>query len=127
VQLPRGYHIDWEGEYESEKRAQARLLIIVPLTILVIFIILYTMFRSPKWAMLILATWPWPASAALLALLVTGTQLQRLLGRRVSGAFRRLGANRRDHARIHQSASRPLGTPSRIPPSKGRSCGCARS
>ena len=50
VQLPRGYHIDWEGEYESEKRAQARLLLIVPLTILVIFLILYTMFRSLKWA-----------------------------------------------------------------------------
>jgi cobalt-zinc-cadmium resistance protein CzcA len=33
VQLPGGYHIDWEGEYESEKRAEARLLIIVPLTI----------------------------------------------------------------------------------------------
>ena len=40
VQLPRGYHIDWEGEYESEKRAEGRLLLIVPLTILVIFLIL---------------------------------------------------------------------------------------
>jgi cobalt-zinc-cadmium resistance protein CzcA len=55
VQLPRGYHIDWEGEYESQKRAQARLFLIVPLTILVIFLILYTMFRSFKWALLILA------------------------------------------------------------------------
>ena len=40
VQLPRGYHIDWEGEYESQKRAQARLLIIVPLTTFVIFMII---------------------------------------------------------------------------------------
>ncbi|MGA3099747.1 MAG: CusA/CzcA family heavy metal efflux RND transporter, partial [Bryobacteraceae bacterium] len=54
VQLPRGYHIDWEGEYESEKRAEERLLVIVPLTILLIFIILYTMFRSFKWGILIL-------------------------------------------------------------------------
>ena len=46
VQLPRGYHIEWAGEYESEKRAEARLLIIIPITILIIFIILYTMFRS---------------------------------------------------------------------------------
>src|SRR4029077_16433740 len=38
VQLPRGYNIDWEGEYESQKRAQARLLVIVPLTVLVIFL-----------------------------------------------------------------------------------------
>jgi cobalt-zinc-cadmium resistance protein CzcA len=73
VQLPRGYHIDWEGEYESEKRAQARLLIIVPLTILVIFLILYTMFRSPKWAVLILATVAMASVGGLLALLISGT------------------------------------------------------
>ena len=51
VQLPRGYHINWEGEYESEKRAAARLAIIVPLTVLIIFVILYTMFKSMKWAL----------------------------------------------------------------------------
>jgi cobalt-zinc-cadmium resistance protein CzcA len=73
VQLPRGYHIDWEGEYESQKRAQARLLIIVPLTILVIFMIIYSMFRSPQWAALILATVAMASAGGLLALLVTGT------------------------------------------------------
>jgi cobalt-zinc-cadmium resistance protein CzcA len=73
VQLPRGYHIDWEGEYESQKRAQARLLVIVPLTILVIFMIIYSMFRSPKWAALILATVAMASAGGLLALLVTGT------------------------------------------------------
>jgi heavy metal efflux system protein len=73
VQLPRGYHIDWEGEYESEKRAQARLFIVVPLTVLIIFIILYTMFRSAKWALLILATVAMASIGGLLALLVTHT------------------------------------------------------
>ncbi len=73
IQLPRGYHIDWEGEYESQKRASARLLIIVPLTVLVIFLILYTMFRSPKWAALILATVAMASVGGLLALLFTGT------------------------------------------------------
>ncbi len=73
VQLPRGYHIDWEGEYESEKRAQARMLIIVPLTVLVIFLILYTMFRSAKWAALILVTVAMGSVGGLLALLFTGT------------------------------------------------------
>jgi cobalt-zinc-cadmium resistance protein CzcA len=75
VQLPRGYHIDWEGEYESQKRAQARLLVIVPLTILVIFMIIYSMFRSPKWAALILATVAMASAGGLLALLITGTHL----------------------------------------------------
>ena len=73
VQLPRGYHIDWEGEYESEKRAQARLLIIVPLTVVGIFLILYTMFRSPKWAALILVTVAMGSVGGLLALWFTGT------------------------------------------------------
>ena len=72
VQLPRGYHIDWEGEYESEKRAEARLLIIVPLTVLLIFIILYSMFRSFKWAFLILVNVALARIGGLLALLITG-------------------------------------------------------
>ena len=73
IKLPRGYHIGWEGEYQSEVRADARLLIIVPLTIVLIFIILYTMFRSSKWAVLILATVAMGSFGGLLALLVTGT------------------------------------------------------
>jgi heavy metal efflux system protein len=73
VRLPRGYHIDWEGEYESQKRAQARLLVIVPLTILVIFLILYTMFRSLKWATLILANVALAGIGGSFALLVTRT------------------------------------------------------
>jgi cobalt-zinc-cadmium resistance protein CzcA len=73
IQLPRGYHIDWEGEYESEKRAEARLLLIVPLTILLIFVILYTMFRSLKWGLLIMANVMLARFGGLLALLFTGT------------------------------------------------------
>jgi heavy metal efflux system protein len=73
VQLPRGYHIDWEGEYESEKRAEARLLFIVPLTILLIFIILYSMFRSFKWAILIMVNVMLARIGGLLALLITHT------------------------------------------------------
>ena len=73
MQLPRGYHIDWEGEYESEKRAEGRLLIIVPLTILLIFIILYSMFRSLKWSFLILVNVALARIGGLLALLVAHT------------------------------------------------------
>jgi cobalt-zinc-cadmium resistance protein CzcA len=75
VKLPPGYTVDWSGEYESEKRAEARLAIIVPLTVLVIFIILYTMFRSYKWALLILLNVGLARIGGLLALLITGTYL----------------------------------------------------
>ena len=73
VKLPPGYHIDWEGEYESQKRADERLLIVLPITILIIFIILYTMFKSFKWALLILANVAMARIGGLLALLITGT------------------------------------------------------
>jgi cobalt-zinc-cadmium resistance protein CzcA len=73
VQLPRGYHLDWAGEYESQKRAEARLLIIVPLTILLIFGILYTMFRSYKWALLVLGNVAMAPVGGLLALWLSGT------------------------------------------------------
>jgi len=73
VKLPQGYTIDWEGEYASQKRANARLLIVLPITILIIFIILYTMFKSYKWALLILANIAVAPIGGLLALLATGT------------------------------------------------------
>jgi cobalt-zinc-cadmium resistance protein CzcA len=73
IKMPPGYHPDWSGEYESEKRAEARLRLIVPLTILTIFIILYTMFRSAKWALLILAVVAMAPMGGLVALLMTGT------------------------------------------------------
>jgi cobalt-zinc-cadmium resistance protein CzcA len=73
VKLPRGYHLGWEGEYQSEVRAEARMLIIVPLTVLLIFIILYSMYKSVKWALVILATVAMARVGGLLALLVTHT------------------------------------------------------
>ena len=73
VQLPRGYHIGWEGEYESEQRADERLAKNVPLTILLIFIILYSMFRSFKWAALIMINVMLARVGGLLALWVTHT------------------------------------------------------
>jgi heavy metal efflux system protein len=75
VKLPPGYRVEWSGEYESQKRAEGRLAVVVPLTILVIFIILYIMFRSYKWALLILLNVGMARIGGLLALVVTGTYL----------------------------------------------------
>ena len=75
VQLPVGYHFTWAGEYESKQRADKRLAIIVPLTILLIFLILYLMFKSFKWATLILINVLLARVGGLLALLVTHTNI----------------------------------------------------
>ncbi len=73
VKLPPGYHLDWAGEYESQKRANKRLALVVPITILLIFVILYTMFKSTKWALLILANVAMAPLGGMLALLMTHT------------------------------------------------------
>ena len=73
VKLPEGYTISWAGEYASQQRSQRRLMIVLPLTILVIFFILYTMFHSFKWATLMLANIAMAPLGGLLALLITGT------------------------------------------------------
>ncbi len=73
VKLPQGYKLNWAGEYESQKRSTRRLLIVLPITILLIFIILYSMFHSGKWAALIMANVAMAPIGGLLALLLTGT------------------------------------------------------
>jgi cobalt-zinc-cadmium resistance protein CzcA len=73
VKLPTGYHLDWAGEYESQKRSERRLLIVLPITLLLIYVILYSMFGSPKWALLVLGNVAMAPIGGFLALLITGT------------------------------------------------------
>ncbi|GAC1648771.1 MAG: CusA/CzcA family heavy metal efflux RND transporter [Gemmatimonadaceae bacterium] len=73
VPLPEGYRLDWAGEYESQQRAGRRLAAIIPLTVLIITLLLYGMFRSAKWAIVILLAVSLAPVGGLLALLVTGT------------------------------------------------------
>jgi cobalt-zinc-cadmium resistance protein CzcA len=73
VQLPEGYHLDWTGEYESQQRANRRLAIIVPLTLLLMSFILYSAFDSWKWVGLILAVVALSPLGGLFSLLLTGT------------------------------------------------------
>ena len=75
VKLPVGYKINWAGEYESAKRSQKRLAIVVPITLLVICVILYTMFNSLKWVLLIIGNVAMAPIGGLLALLFTGTHI----------------------------------------------------
>jgi cobalt-zinc-cadmium resistance protein CzcA len=73
VKLPTGYKIDWAGEYESQKRSSRRLMLVLPITIIIIFVILYSMFHSGKWAGLILVNVSMAPVGGLLALLFTHT------------------------------------------------------
>ncbi len=73
VKLPTGYDLQWAGEYASAKRANARLALIVPVTVAVIFFLLYSMFGSFKWAALAMVSLALSPIGALFALYFTGT------------------------------------------------------
>jgi cobalt-zinc-cadmium resistance protein CzcA len=73
VKLPPGYKIDWAGEYASQQRSSRRLMLVLPITLVVIFVILYMMFKSGKWALLILLTVSMAPIGGLVALLLSHT------------------------------------------------------
>jgi len=75
VKLPSGYRITWGGQFENQKRATARLMIIVPLSLVGIFILLFWAFRSIRKALLILATVPFTLIGGLAGLALAGLHL----------------------------------------------------
>src|SRR5262249_12142114 len=75
LDLPSGYFLQWGGEFENQQRAMARLRIIVPLSIFLIFLLLFNAFGSVKSALLILSNIPFALVGGILALLITGIPL----------------------------------------------------
>ncbi|GAB3793598.1 efflux RND transporter permease subunit [Dyella agri] len=75
VRLPVGYSTEWGGAFENQRRAMARLALIVPITIGFIFVLLYTAFNSLRQAALILANVPFAAVGGVIALALTGQYL----------------------------------------------------
>jgi len=73
VKLPPGYRLEVAGEYESQKRSSRRLAVIIPLTLLLIFLILYSMFTSMKWALLVLLNVAMAPVGGILAMYMTRT------------------------------------------------------
>jgi cobalt-zinc-cadmium resistance protein CzcA len=73
VLLPSGYSLGWSGEFESERRAEHRLAIIVPMTILAIFVILFFVFGSLKWSSIIMVNVAIALVGGVVALFLTGT------------------------------------------------------
>jgi cobalt-zinc-cadmium resistance protein CzcA len=75
VKLPPGYSITWSGEFENQERAMARLAIIIPVSVLIIFLLLFDAFGAFRSALLILLNIPFALIGGILALLVTGIPL----------------------------------------------------
>jgi len=75
VDLPQGYHIVWSGQFENQQRAMKRLAVIVPISLGLIFVLLFWAFLSIKNALLIVMNVPFAMIGGLLILLVTGINL----------------------------------------------------
>ena len=75
ISLPTGYWITWGGQFENLQRATQRLMIVVPLSMFLIFILLYTTFNTMRPALLIFLNVPIAASGGILALALRGLPL----------------------------------------------------
>ena len=75
VKLPPGYYLTWGGAFENQQRAMKRLMLVVPLTIGLIFFLLYMTFNSIRYAVLILLTLPFALVGGILGLLISGQYL----------------------------------------------------
>jgi heavy metal efflux system protein len=72
VKLPTGYHVEWSGEFGELKEAEARLAYIVPLSLLLVFLLLYGVFNSMRDSLLVLGSIPFALIGGILALYVRG-------------------------------------------------------
>jgi cobalt-zinc-cadmium resistance protein CzcA len=75
VALPRGYDLTWEGQFENQRRANARLRIVIPLSLLLIMMLLYWAFKRVRYAVLVMINVPFVLVGAIALLIVTRTNL----------------------------------------------------
>jgi Cu(I)/Ag(I) efflux system membrane protein CusA/SilA len=75
VKLPAGYSLSWSGQFEYLERAQARLAVVVPFTLLIVFVLLYMTFRRVDEALLILATLPFAVTGGLWLVMLLGHEV----------------------------------------------------
>ncbi len=75
INLPTGYHMEWGGEFENQQRAARRLMLVVPVAIVLIFLLLFSTFRSVVQAGLVLANVPLALIGGVLALALSGEYL----------------------------------------------------
>ena len=75
VQMPPGYFVEFGGQFENQQRAMARLQVVVPITLALIFLLLYSAFGSLRYATLIFLNVPFAVTGGIVALFVTGLYL----------------------------------------------------
>jgi cobalt-zinc-cadmium resistance protein CzcA len=75
VNLPQGYRLAWGGQFENQQRAAARLMIVVPVALALIFFLLFSTFGSVRQALLVLSNIPFAMIGGIFGLLIAGEYL----------------------------------------------------
>jgi len=75
LKLPTGYYIQWGGQFENQQRAAARLALVIPISIGLIFLLLFSTFSSVKQAVLVLSNIPLAMVGGVFALWLSGEYL----------------------------------------------------
>ena len=106
VKLPEGYYLTWGGEFENQRRAMKRLAVIVPISVLVIFFLLYMTFRAALPALVVLLDVPFATVGGVFALYLTAHRAVGVGGGRVHHAVRRGGHGRRAAHHLRAAGAR---------------------
>jgi cobalt-zinc-cadmium resistance protein CzcA len=75
VELPPGYRLVWGGQFENQQRAAARLMVVIPVALALIFFLLFSTFRSVRQALLVLSNIPFAMIGGVFGLLISGEYL----------------------------------------------------
>jgi cobalt-zinc-cadmium resistance protein CzcA len=75
VRLPEGYRLAWGGQFENQQRAAARLMVVVPVAVALIFFLLFSTFGSVRQALLVLSNVPFAMIGGVFGLLLSGEYL----------------------------------------------------
>ena len=126
VEVPSGYWIDYGGTFEQLISASQRLSVVVPVTLVLIFALLFMAFGSAKDALIVFSGVPLALTGGVIALALRGHPAVDLGGRRLHRAVRRGGAQRAGDDRLHPQAARTGRSAGRVRLSMAHSVACDR-
>ena len=126
VTLPEGYTLTWGGQFENQQRAAARLALVVPVALGLIFMLLFATFRSVRQAALVFANIPFALVGGIIMLWASGRVPRRAGVGRLHRAARHRGAERRGDDELLQPAACTRTCRSTRWSWRGRSADCGR-
>jgi hypothetical protein len=127
VKFPDGYYFEFGGQFKNLQEAKARLMIVVPLALALIFVLIFLSFGSFRQATLIFMCVPLAVTGGIFALHGARHAVHHQRRRRLHRPQRHRRLERHHAHQLHQPTPQPKAARCAMPSSKARSPACARS